>query len=391
MFKEKYPVQKQKPGALTGVNVVDLSRLLPGPYCSMILADHGARVIAVEDKRFLADGLFLNLINRNKEHMTLNLKTEKGKEIFFRLVQDADVLLEGFRPGVVDRLGVDYKTVRKVNPAIIYCSITGYGQDGPFRDRVGHDANYLSYAGVLDLIGEADRPPAIPGVQIADIAGGGMNAAIGILLALFARGKTGKGQYIDISMTDGMVGFLPAALFFRQLTGQEPARADGLLSHRYACYNTYETADRRFISIGAVENRFWRQLCEVLNLPQYDELQYDDQHRKEILDVVRNAFKQKTLDQWDEILGDLDICWGRVQSLSEVLEDPLFQQREMVVEIKDNHGKTSQTLGVSIKLSETPGAVRTPPVDFGASTTDILRELGYSASDIAGFEENGVV
>ena len=384
-------MQKQKPGALTGVNVLDLSRLLPGPYCSMILADHGARVIAVEDKRFLADGLFFNLINRNKEHMSLNLKTEKGKEIFFRLVQDADVVLEGFRPGVVDRLGVDYKTVRKVNPAIVYCSITGYGQDGPFRDRVGHDANYLSKAGVLDLIGEADRPPSIPGIQIADIAGGGMNAAIGILLALFARGKTGKGQYIDISMTDGMVGFLPAALFFRQLTGQEPARADGLLSHRYACYNTYETADGRFLSIGAVENRFWKQLCEVLNVPEYVELQYDNQHRKEILDFVRTAFKQKTLDMWDDILGDLDICWGRVQSLSEVLEDPLFRQREMVVEIKDNKGKTSMTLGVPVKLSETPGTVRTPPVDFGASTTDILRELGYSANEIEEFAKDGVV
>jgi crotonobetainyl-CoA:carnitine CoA-transferase CaiB-like acyl-CoA transferase len=371
-----------KTGALSGLTVIDLSRLLPGPYCSMILADHGARVIAVEDKRFLADGLFLSVINRNKEHMSLNLKTEKGKEIFFRLIQNADVLLEGFRPGVVDRLGVDYQTVRKVNPAIVYCSITGYGQDGPFRDRVGHDANYLSYAGVLELIGEADRPPSIPGVQIADIAGGGMNAAIGILLALFAREKTGKGQYIDISMTDGMVGFLPAALFFRQLTGQEPARADGFLSHRYACYNTYETADRRFISIGAVENRFWKKFCD---------LQYDDQRRTEILDFVRNAFKQKTLDQWDAILGDLDICWGRVQSLSEVLEDPLFQHREMVVKIEGKDGKTSKTLGVPVKLSETPGTVRTPPVDFGASTTNILEELGYSANEIKRFEEDSVV
>ncbi len=378
-------------GALSGLTVIDLSRLLPGPYCSMILADHGARVIAVEDKRFLADGLFFNLINRNKEHMSLNLKTEKGKEIFFRLIQEADVLLEGFRPGVVDRLGVDYGTVRKVNPKIIYCSITGYGQDGPFRDRVGHDANYLSYAGVLNLIGEADRPPSIPGVQIADIAGGGMNAAIGILLALLARGKSGKGQYIDISMTDGMVGFLPAALFFSQLTGQEPARADGFLSHRYACYNTYETADRRFISIGAVENRFWKKLCDVLEVPEYGDLQYDDQRRQEILDFARNAFRQKTLDEWDDILGDLDICWGRVQSLSEVLEDPLFRHREMVVEIEQNDGKISKTLGIPVKLSETPGTVRTSPVDFGASTTTILLELGYSANEIEGFEKDNVV
>ena len=206
-----------KPGALDGITVIDLSRLLPGPYCSMILADHGARVIAVENKRFMADGLFFNTINRNKEHMTLNLKTDAGQQIFFKLIEKADVLLEGFRPGVVGRLGVDYESVRKVNPNIIYCSITGYGQDGPFRDRVGHDVNYLSFSGVLNLIGEPDRPPSIPGIQIADVAAGGMNAAIGILLALFAREKAGRGQYIDISMTDGMVGFLPLALYFQQL------------------------------------------------------------------------------------------------------------------------------------------------------------------------------
>ena len=377
-------------GALSGITVIDLSRLLPGPYCSMILADHGARVIAVESKRFLADGLFFNIINRNKEHMSLNLKTEQGREIFFRLIQKADVVLEGFRPGVVDTLGVGYESVCKVNPKIIYCSITGYGQNGPFRDRVGHDANYLSYAGVLDLMGEKDRPPAIPGVQIADIAGGGMNAAIGILLALFARGKTGQGQYIDISMTDGMVGFLPAALFFRQLTGQEPRRSDGLLSHRYACYNTYETADGRYLSIGAVENRFWKQLCDTLDIPEYAPLQYDDQRREEILQNMRKIFKQKTLDEWDAILADHDICWGRIQSTKEVLEDPLFRQRDMVVEIEDNDGKKSKTLGVAVKLSETPGSVRTPPVEFGESTTAILRELGYKEDQIKAFAENEV-
>ena len=380
----------QKPGALDGITVIDLSRLLPGPYCSMILADHGARVIAVESKRFLADGLFFNIINRNKEHMSLNLKTEQGREIFFRLIQMADVVLEGFRPGVVDKLGVGYESVCKVNPQIIYCSITGYGQNGPFRDRVGHDANYLSYAGVLDLIGEKDHPPAIPGVQIADIAGGGMNAAIGILLALFAREKTGQGQYIDISMTDGMVGFLPAALFFRQLTGQEPRRADGFLSHRYACYNTYETADGRYLSIGAVENRFWQKLCDILEVPEYAALQYDDQHREEILTFMRKTFKQKTLDEWDTILADHDICWGRIQSISEVLEDPLFQQRGTVVKIKGKDGNISKTLGVPVKLSATPGSVRTPPVEFGESTAAILRELGYKEEQIKAFGEKEV-
>jgi len=384
-------MQKPKLGALDGITVIDLSRLLPGPYCSMLLADHGARVIAIESKQFIADGLFINTINRNKEHMSLNLKTETGKQIFFKLVAKADVLLEGFRPGVVDRLGVDYESVRKFNPKIIYCSITGYGQGGPFRDRVGHDVNYLSYAGVLNLIGEPDRPPSIPGVQIADIASGGMNATIGILLALFAREKSGKGQYIDISMTDDMVGFLPVALFFHQLTGKDPRRADAVLSHRYACYNTYETADGRFLSIGAVENRFWKTLCEHFGVGQYAALQYDDSHRKEILEFMRSTFRKKTLDEWDEELGDLEICWGRVQTFTEVLDDPLFRQREMILDLQEKDRAKQTAIGVPVKLSDTPGSVRNPAVDFGASTTSILEELGYTEKEIRHFIESEVV
>jgi len=378
-------------GALTGVKVIDLSRLLPGPYCSMILADHGAEVIAIEDKRFMADGLFMNLINRNKKHMSLNLKTEAGKEIFSRLVQDADVLLEGFRPGVVNRLGVDYDAVRKMKPDIIYCSISGYGQTGPFRDRVGHDVNYLSLAGVLELIGEAKRPPSIPGVQIADVAGGGMNAAIGILLALFAREKTGRGQYIDISMTDSMVSFLPAVLFFQQLFGQASGRSDSILSHRYACYNTYETSDGRHLSIGAVENRFWKRLCEILGVPEYASLQYDEDRRLEITDFMRKTFMAKTLEEWEQILGDEDICWGRIQKLKDVLKDPLFSEREMVVEMVEKNGQKTKTLGVPVKLSDTPGSVRTPPDAFGESTTAVLKGLGYKDPEIKQFSENGVI
>ncbi|MGD2271963.1 MAG: CaiB/BaiF CoA-transferase family protein [Desulfobacterales bacterium] len=378
-------------GALSGITVLDLSRLLPGPYGSMVLADHGARVIAIEARQFLADNLYLTTINRNKEHMTLNLKTPKGKEIFFQLVQKADVIMEGFRPGVVQRLGVDYDTVRKANPRIIYCAISGYGQTGPLVKHVGHDANYLSYAGVLDIIGEADRPPSIPGIQIADIAGGGMNAVIGILLALVAREKSGKGQYIDISMTDGMVGFLSPHLYYYQLTGQHPRRADYFLSHRYACYNTYETKDGRFISIGAVENRFWKTLCETLGVPDYVPLQYDDGRRKEILDFMRKTFKQKTLKEWEEILGERDICWGPVRRMAEMLEEPLFKERQMVLEVSGKDGKPSKALGVPVKLSETPGSVRTPAVEFGESTNAILTELGYSQAEIKTFEEEGVV
>lgn len=377
-------------GALSGITVIDLSRLLPGPFCSMILADHGARVISVEDKRFISDDFFITTVNRNKEHMSLNLKTPEGKEIFYRLVTTADVLLEGFRPGVVQRLGIDYDTVRKVNPKIIYCSITGYGQTGPNKDRAGHDVNFIGYSGILDLMGEPNLPPSIPGVQIADIAGGGMNAAIGVLLALWARERTGKGQYIDISMTDGTMGLLTLPLFFLQRTGETPKRGEWILSHRYAFYNTYETADGRYISIGAVENRFWKKLCEHLGVPEYASLQYDEDHREEIIAFMRRRFKQRRLSEWEADLLELDVCWGRVQNIGEVLQDPVFREREMVVDLDLKNGGTTTTLGVPIKLSETPGKVRTPPADFGENTVDILQELGFTTDQIDMFRDKGV-
>jgi crotonobetainyl-CoA:carnitine CoA-transferase CaiB-like acyl-CoA transferase len=377
-------------GALSGILVLDLSRLLPGPFCSMILADHGARVISVEDKRFLSDDLFISEVNRNKEHMSLNLKTQEGKEIFFRLVKKADILLEGFRPGVVHRLGIDYDTVRSINPKIIYCSITGYGQSGSYRNRAGHDVNFLGYSGILDLMGEPDRPPSIPGVQIGDIAGGGMNAAIGILLALWTRERTGKGQHIDISMTDTMVSFLSLALFLYQRSGEPPKRGESILSHRYAFYNTYETADGRYISIGALENRFWRNLCDHLGVSEYGALQYDEKHREEIIGFMRRAFKKKTLDQWATELAGLDVCWGPIQTLNEVLEDPFFRERKMVVSMYQKNGKKVKTLGTPIKLSETPGSIRTLPVGFGESTVSILQELGYTKNQIKSFAEKDV-
>jgi crotonobetainyl-CoA:carnitine CoA-transferase CaiB-like acyl-CoA transferase len=379
-----------KNGALSKILVLDLSRLLPGPFCSMILADHGARVISVEDRRFLSDDLFVSTVNRNKEHMTLNLKTPEGKEIFFRLAAMADIMMEGFRPGVVHRLGIDYDTVKRVNPGIIYCSITGFGQNGTYRNRAGHDVNFMGYSGVLDLIGEPDRPPSIPAVQVADIAGGGMNAAIGILLALFARERTGKGQHIDISMTDGMVSLLSMALFLYQHTGESPQRGKSMLSHRFAFYNTYETADGRYVSIGAVENRFWKKLCEHLNVPEYAPLQYDEKRREEIIEGMRKIFRKKTIAQWETELAELDVCWSPVKNLEEVLEDPYFREREIVVDMEPEKGEKVTTFGVPIRLSETPGSVRTAPVNFGESTHPILRELGYSEDQIALFEKKGV-
>lgn len=378
-------------GALSDIRVLDLSRLLPGPFCSMILADHGADVIAIEDKAFNQTELFFNGVNRNKRHISLNLKSQKGKEVFFKLAENADVILEGFRPGVVKRLGVDYETVKKINPAIIYCAITGYGQTGPMRDRVGHDVNYLSMSGVLDLIGGAQSPPAIPGVQFGDIAGGAMNGAIGILLALLARHRTGMGQYIDISMTDGMAGFMILPHFFHQLTGMFPQRSQSMLSHRYACYNTYETADHRYIAVGAVEMRFWKKLCEHLGAPEYIPLQYDENRRQEIIDWLGNIFKAKTAAGWEAELAPMEVCCTRVHHLEEVMNGPLYKEREMVVDIPDTNGGQTRTFGVPVKLSQTPGSVRTPPESFGESTESILKELGYTDNTIDAFRKDDII
>ncbi|MCP3875251.1 MAG: CoA transferase [Desulfobacteraceae bacterium] len=380
----------QSSGALSGIKVLDLSRLLPGPYCSMILADHGAHVTAIEDKRFKADKSFFKSLYRNKEHMTLNLKKQKGREVFYNMVKDADVFLEGFRPGIAQKLKIDYKTLYNINPKIIYCSITGYGQDGPLSQEPGHDINYLSRAGVLDLIGEVQGPPVIPGVQIADIAGGSMNAVIGILMALHARNKTGEGQYIDISMTDGLVGFLTTAKTYKDKVGHPPGRSNWILSHRYACYNTYETADGRYLSIGALENRFWEKLCIYFQVPEYISLQFDPDYRKEIIDYMRHLFKQKTLAQWDAELSGLDVCYSRVQNYEEVLKDPLFKERGVIDNSKNNSDDPS-TICVPIKLSKTPGSIRKKAVDFGENTTSVLENLGYSQGEINNFIAEEVI
>ncbi len=378
-------------GALKGIKVLDLSRMLPGPYASMILADHGAEVIAIEDKRFQQDDLFFNDLNRNKRHMSLNLKSELGLSIFYKLAAEADVILEGFRPGVVKRLGVDYESIKKINSGIVYCSITGYGQTGPLVNSPGHDVNYISEAGLLDLIGEKRNAPSIPGIQIADIAGGSMNAAVGVLLALYAREKSGKGQYIDISMTDGVLGFLALPYYFSQKGDTSPERSNALLSHRYGCYNTYETKDGRYLAIGAVEQRFWKNLCSKLNLDEYVALQYDDGVRDEIISILRKTFLEKNLDEWTMELADLEACFAPVKTMNEVFEHPLFLEREMVHCYTDEDGNEKHGFGIPVKLSETPGSIRTTPGRFGENTKEILAEMGYTSSEIESFIQKDVV
>ena len=380
-----------KNGALSGVKVLDLSRMLPGPYCSMILADHGAEVIAIEKKDFYADGLSFTSLNRNKKHMTLDLKTEWGVEIFFKLAEKADVIIEGFRPGVVKRLGIDYDAVRQKNPLIIYCSISGYGQTGQRRNRPGHDVNYLSIAGVLGLIGAQNKANTIPGVQIADITGGSMNAVVGILLALYARDRIGTGQYIDISITDGILPMLSLPLHFAQAAGEELETGNSLLSHRFACYNTYETSDGRCISLGAVEYRFWKKLCDHIGRPDFASIQYNEAKREGVIGFFRSMFVSKSYDEWVKELEQLDVCCTGVKNISEVFSDVSFNERHMIVDYQSVAGSHKKAFGIPVKLSETPGTIRTQPAGFGADTKEILTTLGYTENAIKNFYKTGVV
>ncbi|BHH83072.1 CaiB/BaiF CoA transferase family protein [Desulforhopalus sp. 52FAK] len=378
-------------GSLLGVKVIDLSRMLPGPYCSMVLADHGAEVISIEKKEFQHSGLFFESLYRNKKHMTLDLKTEKGLEILLQLLTEADVLIEGFRPGVMERLGLSYLKVKQINSKIIYCSISGYGQTGDRKYAPGHDVNYLSHSGVLSLFGEKGKNPSIPAVQIADIAGGAQNAVTGILLALFARHTTGEGQHIDISITDGLLGLLHLPLHYSALEGGNLEAGDSVLSHRYACYNTYETKDGRYIALGALEKTFWQKICLYFNRPDLITLQYDEDKRQEIIGFFTEQFLTKPYAEWVGELEPLDACCSGIKNIFEILDDPMFKSREMIVHGEGENSDSKKILGVPVKLSETPGSVKSTNASFGGDTVEILSALGYSKIDIDRLYEEGVL
>ncbi|MFZ5916379.1 MAG: CaiB/BaiF CoA transferase family protein [Chloroflexota bacterium] len=377
-------------GALDGIQVLDLARLLPGPYCSMILADHGAQVLHIEAPHLAHDPFPVPTLHRNKRHMSLNLKTDLGREVFYRLAAQADVVLEGFRPGITARLGVDDEALRRLNPRLVYCSISGYGQTGPRRDQPGHDVNYMAYGGALSLMGPPGKPPLIPGLQMADILAG-LNAAVGILLALLARQSSGAGQYIDVAMTDSILAALtlPATLYW--LTGQPPAPADWLLAHHYPFYDTYETADGKYLAVGAIERSFWQVLCQHLGKPEYGPLQYDESRRPEMTAFLQRTFKQKTRDEWLIDLGQLAACVAPVLELPEALRDEQALERQMLVTVTHPTQGEMPLLGVPIKLGGTPGEVRSPPPEFGQHTRQVLHGLGYSDEQIEQMKTEGVI
>jgi len=366
--------------------MLDLSRQLPGPFCSTILADLGMDVLVVGAPNDVF-GVGIPFLARNKRSMTLDLKSAAGRDVFLRLAAEADVVLEGFRPGVTARLGIDYETLRALNPRLVYCAITGYGQDGPYRDRVGHDVNYLGYAGVLKYVGEPGRAPVIPGVQVADIGGGALMAAVGILTALLAREQTGRGQLVDVSMLDGAFAWNVYHLLLHVLPGRAPEPGSAQTTGGYPCYAVYETRDGRHVTVGAYEDRFWGTLCRHFGREDFIASQWDDgARREEMFAFFRAAFRTKTLAEWQQELGAEDICFGPVNTVAEALADPQLRHRGMVV------GNGARVMpGPPIKLSETPATLRTPPATFGEHTDAVLRGLGMGDAEIARLRAERVV
>ncbi len=391
--------------ALEGIKVLDLSRLAPGPFCSMILGDLGADVLLVEappDGK-LAPALSggrgadperaaaYNVMGRNKRSIVLNLRQQAAREIFYRLADTADVVLEGFRPGVVKRLGVDYDTLRERNQHLVYCSLSGYGQTGPYSRLVGHDINYISIGGALGMIGWPGQPPAIPMNVIADFAGGGMHAACGILAALLARERTGRGQYVDIAMSDGVI-YLLASVVGGVLAGGTPPTPGGtVLNGAAPHYNVYQCKDGGWISLGSLEPHFFANLCKVMGREDFIPHQYDASKRAEIFRHLREQFLMKTRDEWFEILKQTDICAAPVYSLDETLRDPHNLAREMVIDVDHPSLGTVKHPGIGPKLSDTPGAVRSTAPLPGQHTDEVLASLGYDGAAIRSLRESGVI
>jgi len=389
--------------ALHGIKVLDLTRLLPGNFCTLLLADYGADVLKIEDTdrgdygrwhppRVRTQSAYFLGLNRNKKSMKLNLKTEEGKAIFMQLAQKSDVMLEGFRPGVTERLGIGYDAVRKVNPEIIYCSISGFGQDGPYRDKVGHDINYIGIGGILGITGQMGGPPVTPASQIADIGAGGMMATVGILMALVHRRKTGKGQYIDISMLDGVVSWLSlfASKFFAD--GEIPERGGMMLNGKFPCYRVYRTKDDKYITIGALEEKFWNNLCRALEREDLIPHQHaTGSQGDEVVAQLEKIFLTKTRDEWAEYLEGFEICHGPVNDFQETFSDPQVLHRGMILEVDHPTEGRIKQVGFPIKFSETPGRVRLPSPGYGEHTKEVLQELGYSEGNIETLERSGVI
>ena len=400
---------------LDKITILDLSRMLPGPYCTMILSDLGAEVIRVEDPNYPYNDLppffqkgryresaFNSVLMRNKKSITLNLKTEKAKEIFYDLVKRADVVFDTFRPKVMEKLKIDYDTLSSINPSIICCSMTGYGQYGPYEQQAGHDINYIGISGILDatrertVFGKEDqeKPPIVPGFSSADI-GGALVAAIGIFSALFERERNSerRGQFVDISMADSVFFFQPivaANKFVRDLNEKKGGSSSGGGGSPY--YGAYRTKDNKYLAVGAIEMKFWHALCEGLERKDLKGKQWAQGADKEkVIEEVKNEFLKKTQAEWLEVFENYDTCVSPVKNFWEACEDPQILARNMIVKMDHPILGEIQNLASPIKLSRTPPKIRSFAPKIGQNTEEILKSLNYTDEDIQILRKSKIV
>ncbi len=390
------------PAPLEGVTVIDLTRLLPGPFCSMFLGDLGADVIKIEPvglgdwtrwfpPSINGESAIFMAVNRNKRSVTLNLRSDDGLEIFYRLIKKSDVVLEGFRPGVARKLKIDYETVRRINPRIVYCSISGFGQSGPYTERSGHDVNYVGIGGILGLTGVKDSTPVIPGVPIADLAGG-MAGVIGVLAALLAREKTGIGQYVDVAMLDVVVSWLSIYAGIYLIGGVTTSRGSNILAGGIGSYGVFETKDGKYITLGILEEHFWRNFCKAVGRPSLEKYHYLSLEKgDELHEIIQEIIKGRTLEEWLKVFEEKDVPCGPVNSLQEVFSDPQVVHREMVTEVEHPKAGKIKQVGFPLKFSEKWRVIRRHPPTLGEHTVEVLREVGYSDEEIENFRRKGVI
>jgi len=398
---------------LEKITVLDLSRMLPGPYCTMMLSDLGANVIRVEDPKYpysspppffqkgkYRESAFNAILMRNKRSITLNLKKDEALEIFYELVKRADVVMDTFRPKVMEKLKIDYETLSTINPSIICCSMTGYGQYGPYEQVAGHDINYIGICGILDqtrerfVFGKEDmeRKPIVPGIQAGDI-GGALVCAIGILSAIIERENNPerKGQYIDVAMTDSVFSFMPMSAAFQFVKEFSKAFDYGALRGGMPYYSVYKTKDNKCLAVGAIEMKFWQKLCEGLGRKDLKGKQWTFGEDKEnVFEELEKEFLKKTQDEWLEIFKNYDTCIAPVKNFAEACEDPQIKARNMVVEMDHPVLGKIKNLASPIKMSRTPPTIRSPAPKIGQNTTEILKQLNYSDEEIQNFKKNRI-
>jgi alpha-methylacyl-CoA racemase len=394
---------------LEGLRILDLTRLLPGGFCTLLLADMGADVLKVEDTsggdyiRWMppyygsaehreagtASAYFLAL-NRNKRSLRLDLKQADGREVLLRLAEDFDVLVESFRPGVMERLGAGYDALAERNPRLVYCAISGYGQNSPLRDRSGHDTNYLALAALLGLTGRQGGPPIQSAGQIADLGGGGLMAALGILAALRERERSGAGQLVDISMFDGALSWLSMVIARFFCEKQVPQRGDLELAGGILCYYPYRTKDGGWVSLGALEPKFWHNWCDGVGRPELKEKQFEHPS-SEAGKKVASVFRRRTRDEWTAFAAEHDCCLEPVLDLEEALAHEQTIARHMVIEMEQPGMGPVRQAGFPIRMSRTPARIEAPAPALGEQTDEVLRSIGYDDSRIEALRSKGVV